>query len=440
MAPIYVFIVASIALGGGPGQLDFALLAWCIAALFLIVSRPWQNWNSSLRALPSPAQGAVWLWLTLPFFQLVPLPPSIWQTLPGSEIRTAIAQHFGMGSQWMPLSLSPIETTYTAIVSLGMFTFFTAIISLTERQLRQAIWVIVGMFALATTIGVIQYTSSGQLLQFHSLAHRTSLLGFFANKNHMALALACMIPLGYALIKDLPGEGAIKNYQFACLFGLVFALLITTNSRAGLAFGMIATLATLFHIAPKRRALVASIFVGAVALLSAILSLVPNIAIVMERFGNTSEDGRLDMLAQSWPLIEQYSATGSGFGSFSEVFVPNEKLEWLLPNYVNQLHNDWVQFVMEGGIPAGLIIILVIISLTMATLKARAQGEQHSSSGSFEANILWASMVIIALFGLHSIIDYPARRIASLMLLIFALSLTMRPYVLAQRKLAMANS
>lgn len=436
MLPIYLFIIVSVVFGGGPGKLDLGFVIWTFSALLLIITCAWQGWFTSFQSLPVTIRLGAALWVGLTLVQLIPLPPGLWHSLPGSDLRLQIMGHFGFADNWLPLSLNPLDTTYTAIVSLGMLAFFMAVIQLSAQHIRYVCWAITAMVAVATVVGVIQYTSSGQTLQFHSFAHRSSLIGFFANKNHMGLMLACMIPIGHALLQTLRGHENFKNYQIGSLIVLILTLEIATNSRAGLGLAALAAILTIAKTAPKRRAVLFAGAAGIALVMTALVAFVPTVSSVFERFGSTAEDGRLTILTQAWPLLEQYYLLGSGFGSFSDVFNPTEKLEWLTPNYVNHLHNDWLQLIVEGGLPAIVSAILVIRAVITSARRYRDGSTPGLSSNKFEQNLVWAGLLIILLFGLHSFVDYPARRIASLMLLIFAFALAFRPFVLERQKIS----
>ena len=57
--------------------------------------------------------------LTLTSLHLIPLPPSVWQSLPGREIIIEIDRFAGLGDLWRPLSMSP-QGTLNALCSLSV--------------------------------------------------------------------------------------------------------------------------------------------------------------------------------------------------------------------------------------------------------------------------------------------------------------------------------
>src|SRR5690606_33859646 len=60
-------------------------------------------------------------------------------------------------------------------------------------------------------------------------------------------------------------------------------------------------------------------------------------------------------------MISDYFPWGSGFGSFEYVYRIYEPQELLHPTYLNQAHNDWLQFPIEGGLLAVLIAAAALI-------------------------------------------------------------------------------
>jgi O-antigen ligase len=96
---------------------------------------------------------------------------------------------------------------------------------------------------------------------------------------------------------------------------------------------------------------------------------------------------------------------GSGYGSFSDIYITRESIESLRPVYTNHLHNDYLQLILEGGmlgVGAFILMVYTIIAATVAGFK------NQKTRG-----LVLAGAVTVLLFGLHSIVDYPLRRPAA---------------------------
>jgi O-antigen ligase len=103
-------------------------------------------------------------------------------------------------------------------------------------------------------------------------------------------------------------------------------------------------------------------------------------------------------------MAKDYFPTGAGFGSFATIFQVYEPQESMTVEYMNQAHNDWVQLVIEGGLPAlalALAFILWFIQRSFAAWRRmpRSPAELMARTGSATA--------LLILFA--SAVDYPLR-------------------------------
>ena len=118
-----------------------------------------------------------------------------------------------------------------------------------------------------------------------------------------------------------------------------------------------------------------------------------------------SRDSFADLRWSLWPVIAAMIAThwglGTGFGSFEQVYKIYEPSELLMPHYVNQAHNDWAQFVIEGGIPGVLILIALFVWMACAIARIAAKNLVNVNA------LFWVS--IFAIIGVASLVDYPLR-------------------------------
>ena len=86
-----------------------------------------------------------------------------------------------------------------------------------------------------------------------------------------------------------------------------------------------------------------------------------------------TENAFEDLRWRLWPILSQMVSAhwlfGIGFGSFEEVYHMYEPTELLLASYLNQAHNDWVQFAIEGGVPA-LLLLAILLGWFILSLRA----------------------------------------------------------------------
>lgn len=416
--------------GGGPGEIGLAFFAIALSGLALLVFALRGPGLLAFQAMPLLVRLAIAAAVALPFVQLIPLPPGLWQALPGHGLRIEVLRAFGLSDIWLPLSITPGETAYSAVIGLCMFGFFIELLGMSHDRMRAVVVCSVAVILFSIFFGVLQFTNLLPTLQFHKVAHTGDLIGFFANKNHMGLTIACLIPLTQILIgSKIHGNNNILI--LVAIFWLsLFTVIVATNSRAAVILGAAAMLLASFRLFPQHRKMVSLFAFGVVGAGAVAATLVPSISDIGERFGRAGDDGRFDILAQGMPLVEQYGFLGSGLGSFASVYAPTEKLEWVNRYYVNHLHNDWLQLVVEAGLPGVLVLLLGLGALALAgrayLAVNRVSSKALATSKPNEHDYAWAGFVIILLFGLHSVADYPLRRVGALVIFVLALAFVFR--------------
>lgn len=442
----FVFVAICMAFGGGPGELGLSFVLISLSGLILLISAVRGAGLQTFQALPLVARLAIALAVALPFVQMIPLPPAIWQALPGHSLRLDVLQGFGLDGAWMPLSITPAETAYSAVIALAMLGLFMAVLAMPKDRIAMLVILMIVMICIGIAIGIVQFSSAGGSPQFYRVAHRDALIGFFANKNHMGLTLACLVPLSFILVE--PGVREKRGLLVLLALGwiTIAALLVATNSRAGLLLGLLGMLIAALRIFRQQYKLVLAGSAASLVLVIALASFVPAIQDIVARFGRSGEDVRINILDQGFPLIQQYGLLGSGLGSFVSVYAPTEKLEWVNPYYVNHLHNDWLQLVIEAGLPGIIVLVLLAAALALAArsiwLAAPPARGRLDSALPDERSFAWAGMVVILMFAAHSVGDYPVRRVGTLVLLVIAVAFVFRPLINRAARLdrAIANN
>jgi O-antigen ligase len=201
---------------------------------------------------------------------------------------------------------------------------------------------------------------------------------------------------------------------------LLFPLLILTGSRAGLALSAptLAVCCWMLLQAPATKALLRragerkSMFVGgAAAVLAAPLIFVAATLLLSSRetalsrlFAvDAADDLRWSFLPISMSMARDFFPLGSGFGSFERVFMMYETADILSLRYANQAHNDVVQVVLEGGLPA---IAIVLAALAWGVRSLWRMWRDGDAERRLAALFLGSS---IALWLAASVVDYPLR-------------------------------
>lgn len=413
--------------GGGPGDLGLAFLAIALAGLALIVVVLLNGGFARFQTLPLVVRLAAGATVALPFLQLVPLPPALWTALPGEGLRVDVLQAVGLAGSWQPISGSLPETVYTCVVAMIMFAFLMSILTLRLAEIYTILWIFVGLLALEAAIGVVQFATNSSVLNYHSYVHRNAAVGFFANKNHMALALACVVPVVYELVIRNSGQRSTQAIYVGLMALVVLPVLVASNSRAGVLLGLFAIAICLVQIFWEKRRKLALAGGAALALVFIAIQFVPNVSDVIDRFGDTQAYGRVEILERSVPLVTRFWLTGAGIGSFENLFATQERLEWVYPYQVNHAHNDYVEFMIEAGLFGLAILVLWALALRKSVVVFYRSQKVRLSRSSIDMGLVQVGLVIITLFAVHSIVDYPVRRVATLTMLVFAVGLAFRP-------------
>ena len=119
--------------------------------------------------------------------------------------------------------------------------------------------------------------------------------------------------------------------------------------------------------------------------------------------------------AASWDLLWEKPWQGHGLGSFATVYPSAARFD--TGEVVHRAHNDWLEWIVEGGLPAACPMLL-LLALLVPRLK----------------QMPWALGVPAVLA--HSLVDYPLHRFSLLLLfgLIATLALMESPESLLQRR------
>lgn len=425
---IAAYLVVVSVFGGGQVAWTLDNIALVLATIVLAVALAWQDGFAAFSRGPLVGRIALAGIAIWPLLQLVPLPPDLWQALPGQELRRLTLGLAGLAESWQPLTLEPAATALCALMAIGFVTFVGWLLRLGEADFRRLLLVSIGVVLLGILIGLLQVVSDGQFPQLQADNMGATLLGFFANKNHMALVLACSILLfGLVVSREMKGRSqptaAGGRRRLVVVGYTIFALVadVVTNSRAGLGLGVLAAVIVLLDLARGvalrwRIAAVAMVVALAVAVMSS-----SAFEIVAGRVNDVSDDLRWRFLGWSWPLAEQYGWLGSGFGSFRTLFITQEQLAWVKPTVVNAVHNDYLQLLIEGGVPAIALLLLLGVSLVPGVTALRRLPRRAP-----ERQALVAGLFIVLLFALHSLVDYPLRRPATWIFFALALAAVYR--------------
>lgn len=390
------------------GQVIVRVVAWLVTIIAIaFLPRP------NLKSL-APVVLLLLAVAVLLVIQLIPLPPSIWVNLSGRELLAESASLFERPQPWRPISLSPSATVNSLSSLIVPAIVLLLIASLKPEDGRRVLPILLCLVIASSLVGFLQFSGTGFDNPFvNDMPGAVS--GTFANRNHFALLLACgcLFALAWAF-----SSSRSPKWQAAAALGLlvVFALMILgTGSRMGLLLGSVATVLGVLAVWGRfktriqrlpKRVWIPAVFTSATFLILAIV-----VAVAVGRAQSidrvialdASEDLRTAALPTLLQMVKAYWPLGSGVGAFDPVYRIHEPADLLSIAYLNHAHNDWLEFILDGGLPALLIIIGAISWWFCKSVKV---WKRPFDSNSVLPRVGSSMLFLIAL---ASLVDYPAR-------------------------------
>ncbi len=406
-------LVLAVTLAGGASRAgEPAQLAARFAAIVVIAATLWPLDFAMLRRHRPLALFAL-ACVALPMAHLIPLPPALWATLPG---HAAYAQIAGATATegWRPLSLTPDLTANALQALLVPAAALLAALHLAAADRKTLAILFIAAAVASAMLGLAQLGVGGNQLRLFEQSSEDAPVGLFANRNHQAAFLACALPLCAAVLPRTgdPRSWAVMAAIFVPAALMVSAVTLLTGSRMGalsLAFAVLGTgwilnARGLLRRPASRLVLAAWWACGlAIALIAGAVLLESGI---LDRFGG--EDIAADIRGAALPSLVATAAaffpTGAGFGAFDSVYRQFEPDALLSTIYLNQAHNEPLQLLIEGGIPA-LLLLLLFILWWARTSVAIVRGEGEASRRSLPR----AALVVTAVLMASSLVDYPLR-------------------------------
>ncbi|VFM95075.1 MAG: O-Antigen ligase [Candidatus Kentron sp. G] len=361
------------------GQPPLAQLVLQLGALALIAIAVWS------RARVTGMMRSEWLALSLllitPLLFLVPLPASWAAMLPGQAPYHALLElvHGGDGVGWRPISLNRTATWGVWLALLPPIVVYLAARQVSAERVLQLSIIIILMAVMQALLGLLQYMAGdGPLFLGMSSLQRAT--GTYTNPNHLAGLIEMTLPVAIGLYVYSLGQktghsgwhariaflATIRGHRafwFAVLAVILLLGIIFSRSRTGIAVMIFGTL--LLTILFSRRLGGYSVYgrVGTLLAFVAGLGFAIGLAPIFSRFAmfDPIEDGRLRLWSYSLDGIATFFPVGSGPGTFSDVF-PAFQGPDLGRWFINHAHNDYLEWVFEGGIIA-LVVMLLLAGL-----------------------------------------------------------------------------
>lgn len=264
---------------------------------------------------------------------------------------------------------------------------------------------------------IVYFSGSRTILWFSKWAYQADLTGTFVNRNSFATFLGLGITANLAwlaliLVRYVDSRSWRAHIESVtdCLFRRGFlptlslviqgSALLFTHSRGGTASALLGmgALTICAVSAPSLRAPWRTAFV-ALGVLGAILIITLNGSSLLRRVSDTAveSDLRVDINEGTLRAISEDPLLGTGLGTFKYVYAryqpPTEG------KLIDRAHNDYLENVLELGLPAGIAFYLMLGFLVFECLRGVARRRRNAI---FPCLGLSASVLV----GSHSMVDF----------------------------------
>jgi O-antigen ligase len=414
------FMAAALALGGssrGPFIVHGALEIGA-AVLLLVGLWVWSADNPVWREgrLLLVAAGGV---LFVGLLQLVPLPASVWPSLPG---RAEIAAGFpAIGAALPALGLS-LDPAATRDALLGLMPPLAAFVLAARLNLRKQglliAWALGGFAVISVVLGIVQMqgglNSPLYVYQFQNRGYPT---GFFANVNHQATLLLMTVPFLLAAAGNLRFRGSGLQPAVGKL-GIIGSMLLIVvigivlcGSFAG--YAMLGPVLALGIVLALGRWLtggrIALFWAGVLLLAAAGATLAASP--ILKEFGLAAPEaegamGRPNLFARTIEGGLTYFPFGAGLGAFPAAFPRFENPETVSNVFANHAHSDYLELFFELGVFGILIVALALFWFVRTTIQI------WRTDPSTTSRLRRAASIALGVAVVHSLVDYPLRTIA----------------------------
>lgn len=302
------------------------------------------------------------------------------------------------------LSIMPGATLEAWQLSLGYLALYlTVALCCRDRSRRRLVAVVLVASGLFQAVYGSLMTLSGAEIGFlaRKVFYRGYATGTFVNRNHLAAYLELTSAVGLGLVLADLKQGAAGGWRLrlagwielafstklrvrVALAVMVIALVLTRSRMGNTAFFVALSVTGLAWVLLRERRL----FLRALLLFASLLAV--DTLIVSHWFGLEQVVSRIQttrleqeerpLVYRELPqLLGQYRATGSGLGSFAQAFMPYRPAQ--MRGYYDHAHNDYMEFLVETGVPGLLFLLLLAGVHVLHALRVAWKREERLPQG-----------------------------------------------------------
>ncbi|PSJ41735.1 O-antigen ligase family protein [Allosphingosinicella deserti] len=432
------YFVLCLVLGGASGGGFWANMLLQLLAVPIIVWAIVVHRNTAMASAGKQLLGLLAAATLLILLQLIPLPPSIWGSLPGRDAIVRGFEMLGQAMPWLPISLAPTRTIASALWALPAVAILFGMLRLGAFTPKWLAWSLIAVTAVGVGLGALQLTGGEtSKLYFYRIANKNAATGFFANTNNMAELMVATIPFLAALYLSAMRKGSSVQKRSSLLIVLLGALAVlvvgiaVNRSLAGIGLAVPTVAATGLMVLFRGRRL--PVWAGGAVL--GLLALSVTLVLSLPLGNNlTSDDARgaqssrYTAFSTTIEAAEDYFPVGSGIGTFPQIYPMYEDPQNVDRWYMNHAHNDYLELALETGLAGILLIAVFFLWFAWRVVRVwRAdEPDQYARAATIAAGVILA----------HSFVEFPLRTaaISALFAICCALIAEARPRVRNKRE------
>ncbi|MGH9580461.1 MAG: O-antigen ligase family protein, partial [Terriglobales bacterium] len=287
--------------------------------------------------------------------------------------------------------------------------FFLTVQTMQGEDMRKLAEILIWFGFLLAIFAMIQdLTSNGKLYWLRKPQSGGSFFGPYVNRNHYAGLMEMLVPFAIVLAMA-PAVSrtlqALMTFATLTMGGSIFL----SRSRGGLmAFAVQLALLTVLYMRDRKswRLAISVAVLGALSLGFVLYldrgQMVGRLETLKEIQLDGPEGQRLTIARDGLKMFAERPWTGWGLGTFPVVY-PQYR-SYFTDKFVNQAHNDYLQALVETGLPGFAVLLWFLVVL----FRSAAKGARKWATSSRAAVTLAALTGCVGIL-VHSFVDFNLR-------------------------------
>ncbi len=345
--------------------------------------------------------------LALPTLQLLPMPASIANLGAArqaihADLATAavngVASHVGVSR------FASERALWSLLPALAMY---LGVLALPQEKLRLMLALVLALALASALFAFFQLSlPDGSSLLLYTQWGR-NFGGAFANPNHQgsALSMAAVIAIAYFLEgrrRRHEGDRGHRYWLYGFLCLACIAMVPLANGSAAMLLIMVGLVVVVAMLGALDWSVIRRHASGRLALAATLggLLVVGASATALHK----TESGRQLMAVTSAHIGQQFAPWGAGTGSFVPIYAQYQTLAVARSEVINHAHNEYVQWWLEAGVPALLVLAggLMLFAWAGWQVLARMPSRRLRTL----AAPAWTCLLLLLM---HSLVDFPLR-------------------------------